>query len=135
MIFYLGAGCLHCAEQLQKFAPKAEEFRKAGCELIAISTDRQKVLHMAYKDLDEKFAFPLVSDADLATFKSYRCYDDFEKQALHGTFLIDGAGKIRWQDISYEPFMDPDFVIKEAKRLMGQDSWKSQSVSPQVTRR
>lgn len=135
VIFYLGAGCLHCAEQLQKFAPRAEEFRKAGCELIAISTDKQKVLHMAYKDLDEKFAFPLVSDADLATFKSYRCYDDFEKQALHGTFLIDGAGKIRWQDISYEPFMDPDFVIKEAKRLMGQDSWKSQSVSPQVTRR
>lgn len=135
VIFYLGAGCLHCAEQLQKFAPKAEEFRKAGCELIAISSDKQKVLHMAYKDLDEKFAFPLVSDADLATFKSYRCYDDFEKQALHGTFLIDGDGKIRWQDISYEPFMEPDFVIKEAKRLMGQDSWKSQTASPKMTRR
>ena len=25
---------------------------------------------------------------------------------------------IRWQDIGYEPFMDPDFVLKEARRLL-----------------
>ena len=121
VIFYLGAGCLHCAEQLQKFAPKADEFRKAGFEMVAVSTDKQKVLHMAYKDLDEKFAFPLVSDAGLETFKAWRCFDDFEDLALHGTFVIDGEGRIRWQDISYEPFMDPDFVLKEAQRLLGQD--------------
>lgn len=121
VIFYLGAGCLHCAEQLQKFAPKAEEFQKAGFDIVAISTDKQEVLHMAYKDLDEKFAFPLVSDAGLETFKAYRCFDDFEDLALHGTFVIDGEGRIRWQDISYEPFMDPDFLLKEAQRLLGQD--------------
>ena len=47
------------------------------------------------------------------------CYDDFEKSAIHGTFLIDGQGKIRWQDISAEPFMDGAFLLKEAKRLLG----------------
>ncbi len=26
VIFYLGAGCLHCVEQLHKFGPKAAEF-------------------------------------------------------------------------------------------------------------
>ncbi|MDB4610063.1 peroxiredoxin family protein, partial [Verrucomicrobia bacterium] len=61
---------------------------------------------------------PLVSDADLRIFKTYRAFDDFENQPLHGTFLIDGDGLVRWQDISYEPFNNPDFLLKEAKRLL-----------------
>ncbi len=133
VIFYLGAGCLHCAEQLQKFAPMADEFRNAGFEMAAISTDKQNVLNLAYKDLDKGFSFPLLSDADLTTFKAYRCFDDFEAKALHGTFLIDGDGKIRWQDISYEPFMDPKFVLEEGKRLLGQDKLGSADTEPQVT--
>ena len=132
-IFYLGFGCLHCAEQLQKFAPKAEEFQQAGIDLVAISTDKQETLHRAYEDLEKPFAFPLVSDSDLNTFRAYRCYDDFEQQALHGTFLIDTQGKIRWQDISYEPFMDPDFVLKEAKRLLGQDASDSTAEDAKLT--
>ncbi|MEO1984306.1 MAG: hypothetical protein ABGZ24_27635 [Fuerstiella sp.] len=79
------------------------------------------------------FPFPLVSDADLNVFKKYRCYDDFENQPLHGTFLVDGEGRIRWQDISYEPFMDPDYVLKEAQRLLGQDAIVSTPLSEQVT--
>ena len=39
---------------------------------------------------------------------------------MHGTLLIDGDGMVRWQDISYEPFMNPDFVLKEARRLLDQ---------------
>jgi hypothetical protein len=39
--------------------------------------------------------------------------------ALHGTFLIDGAGAIRWLDISYQPFMETKFLLEEAKRLLG----------------
>jgi hypothetical protein len=53
-------------------------------------------------------------------FKAYRAFDDFEKQPLHGTYLIDGEGRVRWHDISYEPFNNPDFVLKEAARLLGQ---------------
>ena len=47
-----------------------------------------------------------------------RAIDDFENRALHGTFLIDGAGKVRWQDISFEPFNEPKFLLTEAKRLL-----------------
>ncbi len=39
MIFYLGAGCLHCVEQLHKFGPKAAEFAQHGIEIVGISTD------------------------------------------------------------------------------------------------
>ena len=122
VIFYLGYGCLHCVEQLQAFAPKTDEFRKAGIEVVAISSDSQEDLVKSIEKYgkDGGFPFPLAADPKLEIFKKYRCYDDFEKLTLHGTFLIDGDGMVRWQDISYEPFMDPDFVLKEARRLLGQ---------------
>lgn len=141
VIFYLGHGCLHCVEQLNTFAPKTKEFVDAGISLVAISTDniedlKQKVDDYTMDDQTKEFLannlesflgatkgqsvfpFPLLSDAGLEIFKAYRAFDDFEDQPLHGTFLIDSAGLVRWQDISYEPFTDPDFLLKESKRLL-----------------
>lgn len=132
VVFYLGHGCLHCAEQLTSFAPKTKEFTDAGISLVAISTDEINGLKQSLDNFRSKieltlledspipgpFPFPLVSDAGLDIFKEYRAFDDFENQPLHGTFLIDGDGLVRWQDISYEPFNDPDFLLKEAKRLL-----------------
>lgn len=118
-IFYLGHGCLHCAEQLQAFAPKMEEFNKAGIELIAISSDDLSGLKISIANYDKgELPIPLVANPELDVFRAYRAYDDFEKQPLHGTFLIDADGMVRWQDISYEPFMDPDFLLKESQRLL-----------------
>lgn len=120
VIFYLGAGCLHCIEQLEAFAPKAEEFRKLGIEVVAISTDDRSQLKKSVEDYkDGEFPYLLVSDEENRVFKQYRCYDDFEDLPLHGTFLIDAAGQIRWQDIGFEPFMEPKFVLEEAARLLG----------------
>lgn len=122
VIFYLGYGCLHCVEQLTKFAPRAKDFQAEGIDLIAISSDSPANLRKAEERYqDGKFPFQLVSDASLATFKAYRCYDDFEQQPLHGTFLIDGDGRMRWWDISYEPFMNPDFLLTESLRLLKPD--------------
>ena len=119
IIFYLGYSCLHCAEQLQKFAPMTAKFREAGVEVVAISTDNAKDLAMSVKDYEGTMPIPLVTDSELNVFKKYRVYDDFEKTPLHGTFLLDSEGLVRWQDISYEPFMDPVFVLREAQRLCG----------------
>lgn len=120
VLFFLGNGCLHCAEQLQKFGKAHKEFEDAGLSLIAISSDDAEGLKKSIENYKEgPIPIPLVSDNGLSTFKAYRCYDDFETQTLHGTFLIDARGLVRWQDISYEPFMDHQFVIGEAKRLLG----------------
>ena len=120
VIFYLGAGCLHCVEQLGTFSPMTQEFADAGISLVGISTDEAKGLKDSLDDLKEdgEFPFPLVSDHQLNVFKDYRAFDDFENQPLHGTFLIDGTGQIRWHDISYEPFAEAEFLLKEAKRLL-----------------
>jgi peroxiredoxin len=119
VIFYLGHGCLHCAEQLRAFAPRTDEFEKAGVSLVAISTDDEPSLQKSLDNYQSgEFPFPLVSDAALDTFKRYRVYDDFEGQPLHATFLIDGDGLVRWQDISFEPFQNVDFLLEESKRLL-----------------
>jgi alkyl hydroperoxide reductase subunit AhpC len=59
-----------------------------------------------------------LGDPGLDVFKDYLAQDDFERMPLHGTFLIDGEGKIRWQDIGPEPFMETKFLLKEALRLL-----------------
>jgi peroxiredoxin len=118
LIFFLGHGCLHCAQQLHAFGPLKERFAAAGFDLLAISSDDQEGLRKSIEDYDGPLPVSLVSDATLATFKAYRCFDDFEQQPLHGTFVIDKEGQVRWQDIGAEPFMDAAFVLTEAQRLI-----------------
>lgn len=118
MIFYLGFGCLHCVEQLHAFTPVAERFREAGIELLAVSTESVSELRTGTENFDREISIPLFADPSHEVFKSFRCWDDFEDQPLHGTFLIDAEGRVRWQDISYEPFEDAEFLLRESKRLL-----------------
>jgi peroxiredoxin len=118
VIFYLGFGCLHCMEQLQEFSPVADKFRQAGIELVGISNETPELLAKGIAKYDKPINLPLYCDSELNVFKSFRCYDDFEKQPLHGTFLIDAKGQVLWQDISYEPFKDDEFLLQEAQRLL-----------------
>jgi peroxiredoxin len=141
VVFYLGYGCLHCAEQLQAFAPLAKDFEEAGIELVAVSTDSVDDLKKAMEAYQGSvssvpsaatasavendsaqdaaaFPFTLLSNHDLRLFQAYGCFDDFERQPLHGTFLIDKGGLIRWQETGAEPFKDAEFLLKEARRLL-----------------
>jgi len=122
VIFYLGAGCAHCIEQLNAFAPLAQEFSNAGISLLAISTDSVDGLRATHEKAKPAggFPFPIVSDKSLKTFKAWRAFDDFENQPLHGSYLVDADGLVRWQDISYQPFMDTKFLLEESKRLLKQ---------------
>ena len=119
LVFYLGAGCLHCTEQLTAMADRYSDFEKAGLPILAISTDNVESL----KDSQDNYTkgdipFPIVSDAPKNIFKQYTSHDDFEDLPLHGTFVLDGKGRILWSDISADPFMEIDFLIKESKRLL-----------------
>jgi peroxiredoxin len=119
LVFYLGYGCLHCAEQLQAIAQKQTEFAKRGIALVAISSDSIPALKKSldrYKS-EPSLPFQLVSDSSFDIFKKYHAYDDFESSPLHASILIDAAGKIRWTDVGPDPFMNIDFVLGEADRL------------------
>jgi len=120
VVFYLGQGCSHCIEQLSLLSPIAKEFEAQGIRIVAVSTDTVEGLGTtaAKAKREEAFPFPLVSDATLEIFKAYDAYDDFEHTALHGTFLVDGQGLVRWQDISFEPFTELKFLLDESRRLL-----------------
>jgi peroxiredoxin len=120
MLFYLGSGCSHCIEQLNTFGPMAKEYAAAGFNLVAVSTEKAEELHKTYAlaKAGDGFPFPILADETLATFKAYRAFDDFETTPLHGTFLIDADGFVRWQDISFKPFTDAKWLLAESKRLL-----------------
>jgi peroxiredoxin len=122
VIFYLGFGCLHCVEQLNTFGPMYQQFADAGISLVAIGTDDVAAIERAVAARQQSgtapLAIPLIPNADASVFKAYRAFDDFEQMPLHGMFLIDGEGLVRWQDIGYEPFSDAKFLLEEAKRLL-----------------
>jgi peroxiredoxin len=131
VIFYLGYECLHCAEQLQAFAPMTREFEEAGIGLVAVSSDDETGLAKSIEKYKPGvFPFPLAADPSLSVFKSFRAFDDFEERPLHATFFIDDAGHVRWQDVSFEPFRDARFVLNEARRLMAISASKTSHPAP-----
>jgi peroxiredoxin len=120
VMFYLGSGCARCIEQLNFFSPVAQRFADAGISIVAVSSDSADALHETFAKAKEGqgFNFRILADPSLEAFKAYRAFDDFEKIPLHGTFLIDGSGLVRWQDISFDAFRDPEWLLVESKRLL-----------------
>lgn len=123
LVFYLGNGCLHCVDQLNAIATSSEDFKKANIPILAISTDSLSGLKKSQQNYAQGgeakgFPFPLIADSEKKIFRLYGAHDDFEKESLHGTFLISPDGRILWSDISAEPFMDTDFLLKESRRLL-----------------
>jgi len=109
LVFSRGAGCAHCRAQVQELRAKSKKLRDAGLRVVVVC--------LPVKKLPPKAGLPFLLLADnetLSAFKSYGCHDG---RALHGTFLIDSKGTIRWQDVGDEPFMDVNTVLKKAKEL------------------
>ena len=122
LVFFLGFGCIHCVEQLQGLHPMAGAFKVAGIDIVTIGTDTVQEVRASIQAAVETdtpaIPFPVLCDPKGTVFKTWRCWDDFENQPLHGTFLIDRQGRIRWSDISVEPFMQAELLLRECKRLL-----------------
>lgn len=127
MIGFLGNGCVHCMEQLRTFGALKDQFTAIGIELIAINCDPSSESESSADTTKPASELPIkcLADPELKFFKKYRAFDDFENRPLHGTYLIDQSGRIRWHDISYEPFTDAAYLLNEAKRLLTQTNQPS----------
>lgn len=120
ILFYLGHTCTHCMAQLKAFSAAAADFKNAGMEIVAIGSETPTDLVTTADTCHAKEDTPirLLADPDYKVFKAWRCYDDFEGMGLHGAFLLDAEGQVRWMDVSYDPFTDTKFLLGEAKRLL-----------------
>ncbi len=118
LLFFLGGKCAHCMQQLQVFSKEFEALKLLNTDLVALSTDDIAATKALQANPDGvKFTMPLLPDPKLDIFKAYHAFDDFEDVPLHGTFLIDAQGAVRYQRISADPFLDADFIKTEAARI------------------
>ena len=118
VLFFLGEKCAHCQQQLQAFGKQEGALKALNVETLSISTDTIEATRSLKNNQDGvKFPMPMLADPGLEHFKRYRAFDDFENQPLHGTFLIDAQGNVRFQRISADPFLDVEFIKAEAARV------------------
>ncbi|MEK6258323.1 MAG: peroxiredoxin family protein [Planctomycetota bacterium] len=140
LVFYLGAGCPHCIEQLRTLAPLKESYEQAGLTVIAISTDSVPGLQKTFQvaGAGEAIPFRLVSDfvsdeKKLTTFRDFGAFDTRDNEPLHGTFLINPQGRIVWHNIRREPFMATGALLNEARRVFSLGEAVSQTANSGVT--
>jgi peroxiredoxin len=113
ILLTLGMACAHCNEQVQAFAAAAKRFEEAGLPLLVISTDAPEDVATSAESLP----LTALSGADGAAFRALDAWDDFENTPLHATCYVSADGRMWWQHTGYEPFMLPDFLLDEIRRL------------------
>jgi FtsP/CotA-like multicopper oxidase with cupredoxin domain/peroxiredoxin len=118
LVFFRGLACPHCRSQLEALAKRRQALAKAKLTVVAICPDSCEELRNTLRDdlPPDALPFLILSDPFLEAFRGYGCHDG---RALHGTFLIDAEGMVRWQEVGDEPFMDIDRLLDESKRLHG----------------
>lgn len=120
LLFYLGSACTHCMEQVNTFAKAAPEYEKAGIKLCAITREPLSLAGRLTEQMTTKKLppFPILCDPSMTAFKTFHAYDDFEDEPLHAAVFIDAKGRLRWIDVSWQPFTNTTFLLQEAKRLL-----------------
>jgi len=114
LVFYLGAQCPHCVEQLAKLGESAPAFAQRDTVLLALSSDSPETNRAALEG--GPHAFRLLSDRQHESARRFQAWDDFEELELHATVLIDRLGRVRWARVGGEPFMDVAFLLGELDR-------------------
>ncbi|MGA0040613.1 MAG: redoxin domain-containing protein, partial [Pirellulales bacterium] len=113
ILLTLGMACEHCNDQVKAFTEAASRFEEAGLPVLVMSTDSVEDVAMS----SEGLPFTALSAADGAAFKALDAWDDFEDIPMHATCYVSADGRMRWQHAGYEPFMLPEFLLNEIKRL------------------
>lgn len=122
VLFFLGHECRHCMDQLRTFDPMTPRFTKAGARLVAISADAPEGVARTFASLESEptrrpFAFPVLADADRRAFAPWGVMDQFYGDAIHGVFVLDGGGRLRWRHLGIEPYMMVADVLAAVEEL------------------
>ncbi len=118
VVFYLGATCIACLTHFVELEAALPRFRERGATVWAVSADKPEVSRERMRRFGG-FEMPLLSDPDHRVALSYGVFKPFpdgdpnEGEPLHGTFLVDRAGSIRWAYVGDRPFADIDALLAE----------------------
>lgn len=100
LFFYPADFTFVCPTEIIAFSDRADEFRKANCELIACSTDTHFV-HLAWTNTARKdgglgkLNMPLLADPSHTISRAYGVLKSDEGIAFRGLFVINDKGQLR----------------------------------------
>jgi alkyl hydroperoxide reductase subunit AhpC len=89
-----------CPTELVAFSDQIDEFKKRGCEVLAVSVD-SKFSHLAWVNTPRKeggigqVTYPIISDLSKSISRDYGVLLEEAGISLRGLFLIDKQGVLR----------------------------------------
>ncbi len=134
IVFYLGSTCTACVAHLVELDVAISRFDERGARVLAVSGDSPEFSMERIRKFGG-FRIPLLSDPDHAISSAYGAWkpipggDEGDGEALHGSFVVERDGLIRWAYLGNRPFDDIEAILTElAKALPVRISSKPTSV-------
>jgi peroxiredoxin (alkyl hydroperoxide reductase subunit C) len=101
LMFYPADFTFICPTELAEMGQNYEEFKKAGAEVMSISTDTAFV-HLAWHDVSpaiKQVNFPMLADPTGEVSKAFGTYIADEGLSLRATMIIDPDGVLKSMEI------------------------------------
>ncbi len=101
LMFYPRDFSLVCPTELTAISNRIEEFRRHGCDVLAVSTDTLEsherwIAAPRLQGGIGRLNFPLASDTDGSVSRAYGVYVESMRVALRGLFVIDPNGVLQY---------------------------------------
>jgi peroxiredoxin len=117
VVFFRGASCFHCTEQLRELIALARKSPDFNAEIVAISSepieDAAKASQILASTPTDRFR--LLVDADRTSFKDFGCVKDGDPK--HALFVVSRNGTIRSSYIGETPYGDVQEVHRRVRQL------------------
>ena len=128
VVFYYGYYCNHCVSQLFALNDDLAKFHELGAEVLAISADTPAETSEKFAKYG-MFAFPVLSDPENKVATAYSVFVPptltKPESLLHGTFVIDRGGVVRWCHYDRAPFTANATLLVELAKTQGRLTEKS----------
>lgn len=103
LCFYPADFTFVCPTELKDVGDQYDELKKAGAEVISVSTDT-KYVHLAWKEhekLLQDIKYPMAADPTGVVGRMFGVYDEKTGLALRGTFVINPEGKLVTSEVNF----------------------------------
>jgi peroxiredoxin len=129
LVFYLGYSCNACVHNLCELNADLDRFGSFAARVVAVSGDPPEFTEERFNQFGS-FGFAVLSDPDHAVARQYgtcRAEDAPESdrgavRLVHGTFVLDRQGIVRWAHCGELPFRNDLALLYELMRLTDQRS-------------
>jgi alkyl hydroperoxide reductase subunit AhpC len=124
VVFYPADFTFVCPTEIVGLEQRIEEFRRRGCEILAISVD-DVASHEAWAKELGGLSFPLLSDTDRTTTRAWGVLNEADGRAFRASFVVAPGGQVVYMVVSP---MNVGRSIEETLRVL--DALRSGRLCP-----